>query len=614
MADFLSQFDSHKDVFKYLCESDESKGALIEKFYAWPEEPKWVMLPNPEYILLIQKRLPSSTDIDRFFLEHPSPYTALVKVLEIKEVAVNRSLYLEMVEYLSKYTPVTENNNEKNMEKLRFLKEDRAKIYESLLICPFDEIFDGYFSNCQHTNNGTDNNNKFIDCSKYVNEKKPVSMVSRNKFIEKFDNFTFGVLNKSPNPKFAGKKFPMENIVIAGGSISQLIEDGVVPFKGSDLDIFIYGGVENTSKIFENILSWFDTPNTYYCVKGSVISIYVVGFKRAFQIISTNFRNAEQVIANFDMSSIQWLAMDVSDSTPNLLNRYPRGLNVFGLHSSIKTFNTRISKLISSRSYLFQRVIKTLTRGYDIVVSDEILDMVDDDLIEQLNSYSQNIQQIRMGLYTYFFPEEDDDEMHSLSMIQSHEKTMMVSKDISYALKHVVLSGNFTAGYSTPSYTAFEIGNVYNPRGRRMYFNGTVSSRMGAINLTSGSLTIERFNEGDEEIEIVCKITDESFATFIKTTVRNQIATLFVNNVKIDEDLEKLNILKLKIHERRLQAAERFGKSLLIDNLGNPLDIMTELRKGDNVQLMFCINIESDYGNDGAHNIVIVPKRIVKFD
>lgn len=173
---------------------------------------------------------------------------------------------------------------------------------------------------------------------------------AHNDFVTTSSFEFYGRLHKIIG-EFIDENFDRNNIIIAGGLISGLIEKKYDPteYNLSDVDIFVYG--ESKSIIVEKIQQIYDyfvkkMNKKFYAFAyhpGCAMVNIIIPGKISIQIIGTLFKNATEVLKSFDLTCCQ-IGFD--------------GHKIIFTDEFIEAIRTRITK-ITTKSIHAYRLVKT---------------------------------------------------------------------------------------------------------------------------------------------------------------------------------------------------------------------------------------------------------------
>jgi hypothetical protein len=148
----------------------------------------------------------------------------------------------------------------------------------------------------------------------------------------------------------------MDNLVIAGGSVSAIIS-GVNPsLVSSDVDLFLVAEDSSTAELTLNrILQHFKTRSRYTSYNSLLIvrTINAITFafgypQRHIQLILRRYRSVAEILLHFDIDCCQ-VAWDGERilATPSALRAFRTGINVVDPELSSKQYEERLLKYVS---------------------------------------------------------------------------------------------------------------------------------------------------------------------------------------------------------------------------------------------------------------------------
>lgn len=271
------------------------------------------------------------------------------------------------------------------------------------------------------------------------NQVNSVLVDDIDKFKERFNEFSFGVLND--------KNWSWNGIAVCGGSVYMCLDPNIQQ-KGfpvsSDVDLFIFGATEeNRRKTLKKTLQYFSDKfkdNVFFALEASVIHIFIrhKKIKRNFQIIYTSAPNLYGVLGDFDNSVSQCgFTNDKIMVTGNfvLSCKYRCGIFYDLPHPA--------------------RLLKLYNRGYDILVPGtltekvySLLDIRYADNIRNAKNLENNQKNINFCLddkkvdycnYNYYYPKPNEEDYKICYEIRLRRKSATaISKNIDDILKNVV--------------------------------------------------------------------------------------------------------------------------------------------------------------------------------
>lgn len=597
---------SHKDVLivlklaRWLRISDDD---ITAGFANWTKHILWIDLWQPEYMYLVYKINENLIDFSKFFYKNDDAFIHVLSAISDVPDYNCAETYINMLYFYRTFNVAIcyEGNDEFVQKMIKTHNKTRLSLWKSFLVNPHIAHMNKYF---QHS---VSYESSVWDCAN-ISCIKPYNIGDNT--IMDFDaakqrlyEFTFGILEKPLNEQ--ALDFPFENVVIAGGSIIKILSpnyDMSLAHK-SDVDIFIFGiGAEKRTNVFESIINWFksydtrtNTPNTYYAVHGSLVSIYIKDVKRKFQIITVDCETPYDVIARFDFDYISWC--------------YWNG-TFYGLPDACIALRTSTTKVMNISRIKTERMIKTLYYGYSIVINKEIYDITellsDPDLV-QVKKYIRD-------LYSWFYPQTYPDltpfeeQQHILCMINKDTYADIITNDVRTVVENIVIGGNFNSSYISQMYTKFNIGTLKDiglPR-REL----TLRNDHGTIKLFTPVMKITKINVTDEGITIYLKCLDINFKNFCDQ-LENNVFVLYTRNNVTKYIFNQSNELKFILPRYRIDKQIMDGYSCLHTHQGAPLNIEEDLSVNDDLQIMFMIIIINRGGNDKW--VLLKPLKFIKY-
>lgn len=186
-----------------------------------------------------------------------------------------------------------------------------------------------------------------------------------NEFYEKLEKYSFGIINENFR-----KLMKEKDIIIAGGSIFNILYKDAKNIENSDIDIYI----SNKEQLTE-LLKYFTLLNKYiiYGTKNSVIYIIIEGINRIFQIIYVE----KNPINDFDMSyvrvyfdgeniygtisfmeSLSYLSIEVKEKDKKIRIRkaWNKGLSIKNeIEIDFMNLNEKEDEYLNQRYYYFNK-------------------------------------------------------------------------------------------------------------------------------------------------------------------------------------------------------------------------------------------------------------------
>src|ERR1700744_2866228 len=438
---------SQKDVLttlklaKFLKISDDEVSA---GFNGWTQHIKWVDLWHPEYMYSVYIINDDLVNFYKFFHCHDDAFRRILS----PEVAYDTpEIYINMLLFFRNFNVATcfENNDDTVHKKIEYHNKVRLSLWKTFLVNP--HLYATYF---EHKSS----HEQVWDCTR-VSCVKPYNtgdraIVDFGAACIRLREFTYGLLEKPLND--GAHTFPFEDVVIAGGSITKILSPNydINSAHQSDVDIFIFAdSAKKRMDVFENIINWFksydaDTKisNTYFAMRGCVVTIYIKNIRRKFQVICINCATPYDILARFDFTHIAWC--------------YWNGA-FYGLPDACNAMRTSVTSVMNIARIKIERIIKALYCGFSIAVNKEIYDITDllnDPDLAQIKKYIRE-------LYGWFYPiscaelTHYEEQQHILCMINKDTSADVITDDARVVIDNVVIGGNFNSDYVSNMYSTF---------------------------------------------------------------------------------------------------------------------------------------------------------------
>lgn len=425
------------------------------------------------------------------------------------------------------------------------------------------------------------------------------TIVPREVAFERLSRDWCGLFEIAKTSGAVGVEFPWASVCIAGGSILRAVTNipPACDITVSDVDIFVMGSSPaESAAAFEQLIHWFHAVGNslhkcvYYAVIGSVVSIYIESIKRKFQVISQARSSPWGVISRFDLSHIGWCLYGPSADS----------LQFFCSPIAAITSRTRVSVVTRSvKRMRMDRFVKTLLLGYEIRKDPALLEKFDISPIVD-NPTSEAATEVIISLCGYYFPEEGAPRLHALNMIMRDSKCDIIVSDPEAVIKRTVIRADFDLWYNAVNYRTFNVDTIRDD-GRRGQF---IQLRNGnrAIRLTTGSVTIEQMARGERDVSVAFR-ADADFANFART-LETIVFPMFRPGGRPAE-LIRGGLVTTVVSNAALAAQLSSGRSILSNQIGEPMNIEEDLKKGDSVQILFTVTIARD-------RIILAASKIIK--
>lgn len=385
--------------------------------------------------------------------------------------------------------------------------------------------------------------------------------------LERLEKFSCGYVTRDTR---------LRNCIFAGGMPTRVLnaDYNVATARKSDGDAFVLGP-DNEAKYdaFKQVASHFETPGTFYAVRGSLVNTYILDVPRKFQLISGNHTNAWQVLTKFDTTHIQWMFADGK---------------FYGTPAACRSLRYKIAEPAAIHKVQADRMIKTLCLGYDIAYTPELITKCDiGDLIHDKNNL--RVRNILKDMHKYYYPRSEadvplDEQMpHLKAMIGEDSKCSNIVMTAEECANAVQIGGSFENGYDMMAYATFDVTSIENK------FVGTKRTvlyrRSGAISLISDRCEVLDVSAGDNVI-ITLRINDQ-FQEFLTRVLDGIVYAQFVRASPTRKLCagDGTTVIVIKAFKYEMQG--RVGFSIMKNQRGDPLDIKDDLRAGDEIQFMF---------------------------
>jgi len=587
----VTDLSSHHDVYTFLRLADEfgmDRTTVLKAFNGWTAALNWMSLGHCEYMYPVYNAQPTLVDYGRYFRESTDPFAFIKSAVGMRDV--DGSVMVESLVFYQTYVfnGVFEGADDITRDKIGVLRECRKDAFNNALIDPYMPSLNSYFRYAPDTED-------LWKCEGISSVPRPQAgsptIAPHADVVQRLNEYTLGWLDKSPNPEYAGKAFPWENVALAGGFTMQLLDVQFNPKKSSDIDLFVYGkSAEDRARAFETIVHWFHTDQTIYAEKGSVMTVYIVGVNRKFQVINTNNKSIWDIIGRFDMSHIQWAMYN--DGT----------WRIRGTPNAIKSQRDFISRFGCIDRIRAERIVKALYRGRDVEKNVEVIQNHIDisDLIRDVNN--TNLKAIVRGFHQYYYPsyqgdpktmtiaELDEQRQHMEGMIAQDSKCQLVTRDPAKAINDIVLNGNFTTDYEAMAFTTFNVASVVHQGVARRNIKTPVKDRSGIIRLLSGEMTVVSIVNNDNGIELKCRVADPMFTQHIDTLERI-VFRVYNNNAVTQHIIGGDGLVRLFLSRFTIDLQTSRGHTLLRSKKGEYLTIEEDLNIDDTIQFVYGMEV-----------------------
>lgn len=352
-------------------------------------------------------------------------------------------------------------HNDSNVQKLdSVVKLYRNMLGSKLLIKALKPSVFNWFRYRKHFAPSFWSSTKIMTDSKITRfRSKPQigEMVISNDLENRFRIFTCGLFDKPLNDDYIGE-FPWKYCFIGGGSAEQIVSSSDVSMfnKSSDVDLYICTGSTKSGVLIKwvlrRILNWFKTPNTYYCVKSSVVNIYISGISRSIQVISQNVKNPYETLSSYDFSHIRWMLYRDKEVL-GIKKKYAKiSTNLKAMCTADAAFSAveKLTTYSQVKNPKKIRLVKALHRGYDIENTPAITAHFSTSmLLENPNGLPEDL---KFKIYNYFYPQitngDEEININNINRLYSLNRGSIIVTDIDECLDKFVVSGDFFSSYT----------------------------------------------------------------------------------------------------------------------------------------------------------------------
>lgn len=591
------EITSHKNFYFVLKALQKFEIDYSDSLAAWQDHAQWRNMSEVEYIPLANVVDPEVTSFKMaagvfgdIILDILQKAMYLMEDITDTNIIINFHKLFNEIEFF----------NEETQEKYTKLK---ATYHDRLMLRPHTDTFANYF--------------KYTAPSKITYSATGISrypgyiaddptIADADTFAQRWAEVSCGMFDKSPNENFNGT-FPYDTCIIAGGCLARSLNYHFKNANNFDVDIFVIGNDRNDRiNNMRKVISWFESPNTYFSIIGSVVTIYIIGCPRMFQIISNDKTTPYDVISSFDSAHLQWALVNGT---------------VFGTAAAFDAFRHMTTAPTNVGRFRGERFVKAMYDGFNVAYDATHEDNQVFDLSHLVADPENNqaLKNVIAEFYRYWYPRDDpsltgaERDMYIKEEIKLHTKCNVVATTLEDVLKHVTVGGNFETDYAATTYQSFNFANVKVRASRRSTFD--VQDHTGTVRLVSDIMVIDEIKNGANDFQIICNVTPNSeFEDFLKSIdgmlyrmfILRRPKTLTLNNGKVTFHLEP------ELIER--QTANEI--SILKNQHGDPLDITTQLEAGEQVRILFKIHVilGNGYGVVTEPGLHLFTSRVTKYD
>lgn len=604
---------SHQQLFDLIYDlHDATEAELMYRFDHHVNIPpkEWANKAGAEYLYSIGEKAPGLVRWDIYFRHAEDPFEHLARLdsAPCRDRLARLRFYSEY-----KFDRVFAGSDADTHKRIEFLNNQRKIHGDYLCIDPYDGSIERPLITLD-TETEKWTRIRGIQAMPSPPIGKP-AMIDYETAVERFREFTFDLLSPTH-----GAEFPWGSVVIAGGSVTKIItaEYGPAAIRGSDIDFFVTGrDFDDRKRNVDAVVAWFDAlsrsdrfggdggydnygvrsgANIFYAIRGSVISVYIRGINRTFQIISSGAVNKYEIISRFDLSHIQW----ATTGSP-----YTGDMRFFGTAAALDAISTRITQPTNIGRAKVGRLIKAMRSGYDIARDNKLNTVIDvDALIDPAGRASFDAEY--RAILRCYYPPADEEDIVILAQIETDAQATFVTDKPNVALNNVFIGGNFESSYESLLYRAFRVGSLINSAYRRNQ-RTFMRTRHGQVRIMTDLMILRLIiNHTEGNIEIHTEVSD-AFAAFV-IQLETDGWRVYGGRRQVDVSAINGKIIDWHIPAHRTGNAER---SILRTQQGRSLNIAEDLNNDDKIQIMFAVEVV----NSGANpkRIRLVPQQIIRY-
>jgi len=256
------------------------------------------------------------------------------------------------------------------------LSEEKEELTEEVYVEPKKELIICYMHQPTNYEDPLLLTERDFDFTKVVkstinesnNESNNESKIKKTE-IEIENEIVVDGLNKYSNLLLTCIPWKNKNVILAGGFLLNYLTDNDIHYNDDliDIDIFLYGDIENKRKTIYDIfgaLNKFIKSHGYEYYKvgiyGATITIFIPGCPRILQIIMTGNDTPEDVVECFDFT---------------ILHSYYNGYNIKSNSYVEELLKNKTTDIVSTTPRLY-RILKYMNKGIKFN-GDELFEMGD---------------------------------------------------------------------------------------------------------------------------------------------------------------------------------------------------------------------------------------------
>lgn len=603
--DIVLRLVSHEHIYQIITIAQKIgvlHDVILESLEPYLALDHYAQMMGHESLYQIHLIAPECVDFYKFFKDCDDLGVKIVDIVNYTKLNFAEHIKMLMFFKTFDFAKCFGGNNEEIQARIAAMNKCRDNIgHKVFLVSPYDDV--SYF-------NYAPTDLPAWKCDSVSIQQPPVvgkcMLAAREVMEHRLHDVTLDIFNKSPNPAVT-TPFPFENVVFSGGLLCKIVsaDSAINRAKQADVDLFIHARTfAERAKVFDRLIEWFDTsktprPRTFYAIIGSVVSIYMVGTNRKFQIIVGNATSAYGCVSRFDMTHVQFTYNGQLLATPE----------------ACIALRERASRLNEVPRLRNERIIKGMYSGFDIIKP--AWDMTNDLNIDGLLNESDRFQlkKIIRGFHGFYYPaeytadtitEENDALEHIAANIEKDSNAVLVTMSPIEVANNVTLGGNFDTTYESTLFTAFNKNILSINRhvgGRKVLLR----TKFGVLRLNTKMMKVASSvvnDKGDfvisfaapDDFKQFCDVLDTDVFTMIR---RGQLATRLIHD----------GVVKFSLSRNQLALQMDKGYSCVQSQRGEPLSIEEDLLAGDDVQVIFTVTILTAWNDQ---RVVLNPIKFIK--
>jgi len=597
MAEFESR--THIDVLTFV--SCAKKLGYYHRdilgYCQLPEADKdWATRGGSNVLSELDELIPEMFSERLYFLGNPSPfswvgneYCAYLTSQDERRL-VRRLSWLQRFPLDSLFANVTPTT----IQRLGELRKQRADTFRGVLI---------QLSECSPQNLvRVPHNSVDIDATKYPvlfeNNRVPMGapvVCGAMEAIDRLDQYTCGVM------KAISQHTSFDNIIVAGNGARQCIEPKYRPKTSSDVDIFVFGTTAaDRSSAAKGIVEAFERAypsRVYYAITGYVITVYIVGIRRKFQIVCGYFQTAYDVLNRFDLSHIQ-----VGAVWEGKVARFVMTVQC------ARALTNYTSEVWNTDQLRVERMMKAVYNGFNVESLNHFI-AIGVDVLSSMNS-TKACQDALEAFCSYYYPsggeQSREDMANNIRHIKMDSKATDVYTDAESVVKTMKTDGEFNSVYATKSYSEFNLDTVglITPKYMGITMVKTISN---ANRFRTGTLRVMSCAEIEGNLVLRTKVEDPKYVEHLNTIERGLAGHVRfgARNGRFTRGFLNGGVLEIRIPETRIESSRNYGSGIIVDASGQALDPDDAFVEGEEIYVVYSYGISRE--REDNHNQLTMP-------